>query len=209
MKKIPTEIANILQDHNQNATTRVELGASVKDIMYSQESLIEQVNKGIKVSQKLSLIKNVKTLISNELKKEDAQHKEIMMCVLPVLALELGANVSLKFDDIEELKEHPMMQTFLVNFGQLIESAVGQETDDILADRCDMEAYSAEQKEDNETKLEMKAMNMVHDALDMLNDMDDTIEFTGVWPQLVMCEGHVKSEGLGKAAALGLMMGLY
>ena len=144
MKKIPTEIANILQDHNQHATTRVELGASVKDIMYSQESLIEQVNKGIKISQKLSLIKNLKKIISNELKNEEAQNKEIMMCVLPVLALELGANVSLKFDDIEELKEHPMMQTFLVNFGQLIESAVGQETDDILAERCDMEAYSAE-----------------------------------------------------------------
>jgi hypothetical protein len=48
------------------------------------------------------------------------------MCILPVLALELGANVTLEFEDIEELTEHPMMQTFLVNFGQLIESATGK-----------------------------------------------------------------------------------
>lgn len=149
VKKIPTEIAKLLSETNQHATTRVELGASVHDIMYSESSLIEQLYKGIKVSQKISLIQNIKKIISNELKKEDAKNKEIMMCILPVLALELGANVTLKFDDIEELKEHPMMQTFLVNFGQLIESAIGQETDDILADRCDLSTYSEEQKQDD------------------------------------------------------------
>jgi len=41
VKKIPTEIAQLLSEHNQHATTRVELGATVKDIMYSEESLIE------------------------------------------------------------------------------------------------------------------------------------------------------------------------
>jgi len=209
VKKIPTEIANLLSEHNQHATTRVELGATVKDIMYSDSSLIEQVYKGIKVSQKISLIQNLKKIISNELKKEEAQHKEIMMCILPVVALELGANVTLKFDDIEELKEHPMMQTFLVNFGQLIESAIGQETDDILADRCDLSTYTEEQKQDDETKLEIKAMEMVHDGLDMANDLDDTVEFKAAWPQLAMVEGSVKSQGLGKAVGLGLMMGLY
>jgi len=177
--------------------------------MYSESSLIEQLYKGIKVSQKISLIQNIKKIISNELKKEDAQNKEIMMCILPVLALELGANVTLKFDDIEELKEHPMMQTFLVNFGQLIESAIGQETDDILADRCDLSTYTEEQKQDDETKLEIKAMEMVHDGLDMANDLDDTVEFKAAWPQLAMVEGSVKSQGLGKAVGLGLMMGLY
>ena len=71
MKKIPTEIANLLSDHNQHATTKVELGASVHDIMYSETSLIEQLYKGIKVSQKISLIQNLKKVISNELKKEE------------------------------------------------------------------------------------------------------------------------------------------
>ena len=110
--------------------------------MFSEASLIEQVYKGVKVSQKISLIQNIKKIISNELSKEDAKNKEILMCVLPVLALELGANVTLKFDDIDELKEHPMMQTFLVNFGQLMESGFGQETNDLLNEKCDLGAYS-------------------------------------------------------------------
>lgn len=149
MKKIPTEIANLLSDHNQHATTKVELGASIHDIMYSETSLIEQLYKGIKVSQKISLIQNLKKVISNELKKEEGKNKAVLMCILPVLALELGANVNLKFDDIEELKEHPMMQTFLVNFGQLVESGSGQEINDILADKCDLSAYTDAQREDD------------------------------------------------------------
>lgn len=131
------------------------------------------------------------------------------MCILPVLALELGANVNLKFDDIEELKEHPMMQTFLVNFGQLVESGSGQEINDILADKCDLSAYTDAQREDDETMRGIKALEMVHDGLDLSNDLDDTIEFKAAWPQLAMVEGSVKSQGLGKAVGLGLMMGLY
>lgn len=52
-------------------------------------------------------------------------------------------------------------------------------------------------------------MEMVHDGLDMANDLDDTVEFKAAWPQLAMVECSTKSQGLGKAVGLGLMMGLY
>jgi hypothetical protein len=37
--------------------------------MYNETSIIEQLYAGIKVSQKISLIQNIKKIISNELKK--------------------------------------------------------------------------------------------------------------------------------------------
>ena len=52
-------------------------------------------------------------------------------------------------------------------------------------------------------------MEIVHDALDMSNDIDDTVEIKAAWPQLAMVEASVKSQGLGKALGLGLMMGVY
>jgi len=60
-------------------------------------------------------------MIVDALKEEDSSQREFLLGILPAVALELAGSVSLKFDDIDELKAHPMAAPFLVDFGSLIE----------------------------------------------------------------------------------------
>lgn len=76
------------------------------------------------------------------LKDDSSSHKQSLLAILPAVALELTGAVSIKFDDIDELKAHPMCAPFLVDFGSLIEGVAQTSKDQLMSDRVDVSAFS-------------------------------------------------------------------
>jgi hypothetical protein len=122
---------------DQRIAFEMELGASLKDIISSEEPLLAQVNKGFKLKLAIDVLSNFKKVIFAVL-NDPALGESLgtfAYILAPVVLLQLNANLNLTFDDFEELKELPMMEPLLANFGQLFEGITGSDVETLTSER--------------------------------------------------------------------------
>jgi len=95
----------------------------------------------------MQYVGNFKSAIYNKLKDENLKDKlKDYLIAGPLLLLETGANVDFTFDSFDELKEHPMAQTFMPSYKQLLEGILGNDLDTVK-EGLDMSAIPESKKE--------------------------------------------------------------
>lgn len=95
------------------------LGTSVKDIVESENSLLQELCKGFSFQAKLTFVKALKTLVFNLMKDSETMDSELapfLMGISPFILLTLNGEIDLKFEDFDDVKELPMMEPLLANF---------------------------------------------------------------------------------------------
>lgn len=120
--KPPTEMKDVLANVDQHLSTELKLGASVKDILESDEPLVKHLMKGFKVETKLHVISNFKNAIFEVLKSDEQQAIAMMLMMFaPIAMLQLNAKIDIQFDDFSEIEDHPMAAPAMATFEQLFE----------------------------------------------------------------------------------------
>lgn len=131
--KIPYEIQQACAEIDQHVKVSVDLTSSLKEVMNSDQPMLEHLSKGFKVTLDLSLISNVKEAILEKLKDEDSQDMvNIFRALGPAFMLALKGNMNFTFDDFEDLRENPMMAAFMPSFSDLFEGMLGKGPNEVI-----------------------------------------------------------------------------
>jgi hypothetical protein len=130
-------IVDQIKGVDQRIHLYLELGASLKDMLSGEEPLLAQLNKGLKLKVAVDVMANFKKVIFAVLK--DPALGEVLgpfaFILAPIVLLQMNASLNLTFDDFEELKELPMMEPLLANFGQLFEGISGSDVETLTSER--------------------------------------------------------------------------
>jgi hypothetical protein len=194
-------------DHLIGAELR--LGASVKDVMNGEGSLLSHLMKGFQATKTVQIVGNIKHAILELLKLTDDAKLQMLsgplMMLAPLFMIQVDANVNIQFDDFDEVKEHPMAGPFLASFSQLAEGALGDKEE--MMKLPEFTKTGDLSRRESEVKLACEVIAVIHAIIkDMDDSSDSQVEFRGACPK-VGASGlvQVKSEGLAEALMLAFM----
>jgi len=111
MGGVPEGIADVLRLVDQYISLDLAMGASVNQLMHTNSPIVDELNKGFKLSAAVHVIANLKdaflkALEAEEIAEEGGMVNQILQMGAPLLMLELGASVRLKFSDLDQVKEN-------------------------------------------------------------------------------------------------------
>lgn len=93
------------------------MGADAEEILGSDKPLLEHYLKGFSVQVDVVFLKKLKNVILKASEDHPMYNKvkETFSMVGPAFAVGSNLSLDLTFDDMEEVKEHPMASTVLVS----------------------------------------------------------------------------------------------
>jgi hypothetical protein len=203
-KGISGEIAGKLAHLEQKMNIKFNLGSSFEEIMDSGKTLIGCANEGFEVVASLTLISNIKKVLLELMKSEEQHQGTILMLTMftPLFLLKLSGNIHLEFEDMDEIKDHPMAQPMMISFEQLFEGMMGSSVEDIMAMTLDLEGKEGEGAEWESLIAGIKGRD---DLMSLVKSMGNNMSIKIAVPDfLVSVQLDINAPGIGKALALGL-----
>ena len=125
----------------------------------------------------------------------------------PAFALETNLSLELDFDDMEELKAHPMASTFLVSLDQLMQGILGKDRKTVMEWKPSFDEVEKEKKEDfdkhmdtsdycKEKKKQLDLMEMIGELFADF-DSDCSVDFKAGIFNLASIEYKIEGAGYG------------
>lgn len=197
------------------------MGADAEEILSSDKPLIEHYLKGFKIQVDVVFLKQLKKALMTGLEGTDIGKmvQEGLTMGGPAFALSTNVAVELNFDDMEEIKAHPMASTVLVSLDQLIQGVLGKDKNTVLNFKPDFSEAGSEDEvnkhiSDSEYCAEKKkALDIFQFVGEMLGEFnpDCKVELRGQIFNIGSIEYNIEGAGYGelvnlfyKAVTLGM-----
>lgn len=177
---IPQGLREALKDVDQYYKLKVTLGADAEEILTSDKPILEHSLKGFCVQIDVVFLKKLKKALLSGFEGTDIGKsiKDGLMMGGPAFALNSNLSLDLTFDDMEEIKAHPMASTVLVSADQLLQGLLGvdkkavQEWEPDFSSIDDKEEFDKFCKENEYTQEMNEKMETYQLVSDMLKDFD-------------------------------------
>lgn len=115
--EVPLGLREGLKDVDQYVKMKIVMGADAEEILTQDKPLLEHYLKGFSVTIDVVFLKQIKKALLAGLEGTQIGEKikEGLTMGGPAFALETNLSLELDFDDMEEIKAHPMASTVLVS----------------------------------------------------------------------------------------------
>mmetsp|Transcript_13163 Transcript_13163/g.20460 ORF Transcript_13163/g.20460 Transcript_13163/m.20460 type:complete len:605 (+) Transcript_13163:18-1832(+) len=212
--KVPAEIASLLSNVDQSVKVKFNLGASVAKIFGSPDPVITHGVDGFGVTAEVNLVSNLKEALFNQLKEDSSKDlASVLMAFGPLFLLQVNGQLDLKFEDFDDLKSHPMMEPFMANLSELLDGLFTADLETLLTERVELDTEVSDSLKDSEDyKMVVAEAKLCHTALEIFNEMGSevsTVEIKACWERMATMHVNLKSQALGSALTLGLILGYY
>jgi len=114
---VPIGLREGLKDVDQYMKLKVVMGADAEEILTQDKPLLEHYLKGFSLTIDVVFLKKIKQALLTGLEgtKFGNDIKQGLIMGGPAFSLESNLSIELDFDDMEEIKAHPMASTVLVS----------------------------------------------------------------------------------------------
>lgn len=133
--QMPESFVEALKDVDQFVKCKFTLGADAEEILTSDKPLVEHLMAGFKGEFEASFLKQVKKAFKAGIEGGDSEFHQMAMGMMDMAGpgFKFSSNVAmeLNFDDMDEVKSHPMAQTFLVSLDQLLQGVFQSSVQDV------------------------------------------------------------------------------
>ena len=193
---------------DQAVKIELNLGASVRDFMFTEESMLAQLNKGFEVKVTLSLLSNLRKILLDKLGSSDDQWmpQDVQagyMLSAFVMLIQVQASLQLKFEDFEEISAHPMAAPFLASFAQIAGAMTqGRSVEEVLGDNEAIESMRAKASS-GEGDGSAGLIELLDASIEIMKVLQG-FEADIVFEDLVAVNVFLESDGLGIVGAFPL-----
>ena len=161
--------------------------------------------KGLTAKLQLCLVSNLKQAILDILK--DDEHQKIagaLMQISPIFLLAVNGNVNIKFDEYNDISEHPVFAPGMANFNELYEGMMESDPSEIMGKRVDTEMRETDDPEEKEKFDQLKAIAECFNSIaDCMEDLGETFEVDISAPDYCLSTRFaLHCSGVGKALSL-------
>ena len=131
---VPIGLREGLKDTDQYIKFKIVAGADAEEILTQDKPLVEHYLKGFSITLDVVFLRQIKKALMAGLEGTQMgdQIKEGLTMAGPAFALETNLSLELDFDDMEELKAHPMASTFMVSLDQLMQGILGKDRKTVM-----------------------------------------------------------------------------
>lgn len=143
---VPVGLREGLKDVDQYIKFKAIMGADAEEILSSDKPLLEHYLKGFSVQIDVVFLKQIKKALLTGLEGTTigGQIKDGLNMAGPAFSLNSNFSLELTFDDMEEIKAHPMASTVLVSLDQLLQGILGKDKETILKWQPDFSSVDKE-----------------------------------------------------------------
>lgn len=208
---VPDGLKEGLKDVDQYIKIKVVMGADAEEILNSDKPLLEHYLKGFSFQTDVVFLKKIKAAVMAGLENHPLGSKmtEGLKMAGPAFSVGSSLSLDLTFDDMEEVKAHPMASTVLVSMDQLLQGILGKDKAAILAYAPDFSAFNAEDlKKHVEASEYCKKKQQNLDMLGMIGDMlgdfnpDCKLMISGNVMDIGSLEYNIEGAGYGELVNL-------
>lgn len=211
--QVPVGLKEGLKDVDQYFKIKIVMGADAEEILTTDKPLVEHYLKGFSITFDIVFLRQLKKALMAGLEgtQMGEQIKEGLKMGGPAFALETNLSLELDFDDMEELKAHPMASTFLVSTDQLMKGILGKGQKEVLEWKPsfdeveDKEKFQKHLETSDYCKEKQKNLEMFQMIGDLFSDFDSDccMELrAGIFGLLSL---EYKIEGAGYGDIINLM----
>lgn len=218
--EIPLGLKEGLKDVDQFIKIKVVMGADAEEILNQDKPLLEHYLKGFSFTLDVVFLKQIKKAMFAGFEGTDVGRKvkEALSMAGPAFSLQSNLSIELDFDDMDEIKAHPMASTILVSIDQLLQSLTGNNKQAVLdwkpkyevADKEAFDKYVAEHEYCQEKKKQLEMFQLVDEVISHM-DSDCAFEVKASAFGLASMEYNIQGSGYGdlihlmyKAITLGM-----
>lgn len=222
--EIPVGLREGLKDVDQYIKMKAVFGADAEEILSSDKPLLEHYLKGFSMQIDVVFLKQIKAALLAGLEghKFGDKIKEGLAMAGPAFSLNSNFSLELTFDDMEEIKAHPMASTVLVSLDQLLQGILGKDKETIMkwqpdfssVDKAALDTYVANTEYCKDKKAKLDMFQFVGSCLEDF-DPDCKIYMKGSIFGLASIEYKIEGAGYGdlvnlvyKAITLGFQQEL-
>ena len=131
----------------------------------------------------------------------------------PLFLLQANGQVDVKFEDFEDLRDHPSMVAFMADLSQFLEGLFEADLKEVLTERIDMDAEIPDNFKDSDslkqTLAQAKLCHTAFDIFDMIGTEETSVEVRASWDKAATVDMKIKSADLGKGFTLALALSFY
>lgn len=200
------EFVPILNHAGTHVHLTAELGTSLEKLMSSDEPLMKSLSNGFRVEAKSCMISNMKRVFMEMGKSEEHMEKiGPAMMIAPGFMLALNGKVNIKFNDFEEVEQHPMAAPLMATFEQLFEGMTGKTPSEFKEQKFDVSGCKPQPGTEQSLILKVVEFHSLVQAL--VNDMPTASHINvnvNCPDMLVNTEVDINAPGLKQALALAL-----
>ena len=193
---------------DQAVKIELNLGASIRDVMFAEESMLAQLNKGFEVKVTLSLLSNLRKILLDKLGSSDEQWmpRDVQagyMLSAFVMLIQVQASLHLNFEDFEEISAHPMAAPFLASFAQAVGGMTqGRSVEEVLGDNEAIESMRARVEGGDEVG-PAGLIELLDASIEIMKVLQG-LEADIVFEDLLAVNVFLESDGLGNVGAFPL-----
>ena len=206
---VPIGLREGLKDTDQYIKLKIVAGADAEEILTQDKPLVEHYLKGFGITIDIVFLRQIKKALMSGLEGTQMgdQIKQGLTMAGPAFALETNLSLELDFDDMEELKAHPMASTFLVSLDQLMQGILGKDRKTVMEWKPSFDEVEKEKKEDfdkhmdtsdycKEKKKQLDLMEMIGELFADF-DSDCSVDFKAGIFNLASIEYKIEGAGYG------------
>jgi len=106
-----------LKDVDQYVKVKIVMGADAEEILNSDKPLLEHYLKGFSFTTDVVFLKKIKAAVMAGLENHPmgGQIKQTLQMAGPAFSVGSNLSLDLTFDDMEEVRAHPLASTVLVS----------------------------------------------------------------------------------------------
>lgn len=210
--EVPLGLREGLKDVDQYVKMKIVMGADAEEILTQDKPLLEHYLKGFSVTIDVVFLKQIKKALLAGLEGTQIGEKikEGLTMGGPAFALETNLSLELDFDDMEEIKAHPMASTVLVSLDQLMQGILGKDRKTVqewepnyseVEDKADFDKFLETSDYCKDKKKQLELLQMVGE---MFADFDNdcSVELNAGVFGLGSLEYKIEGAGYGELLVL-------
>lgn len=210
--EVPLGLREGLKDVDQYVKMKIVMGADAEEILTQDKPLLEHYLKGFSVTIDVVFLKQIKKALLAGLEGTQIGEKikEGLTMGGPAFALETNLSLELDFDDMEEIKAHPMASTVLVSLDQLMQGILGKDRKTVqewepnyseVEDKADFDKFLETSDYCKDKKKQLELLQMVGE---MFADFDNdcSVELNAGVFGLASLEYKIEGAGYGELLVL-------